>query len=213
MLLNDYSVRIVGGNEVAGGYVEMQHGQTFQIALRNNNGRRCDARVEMNGIEVGTWRLNAYSSANLTRPEEGDGNFTFYRVGSQESYLVQAQGGEQAAGLVVVTFTPEVHRVSSSWIATSATTSAASYGSFSYTGAMKGISEDAYTLQGAFPAEQRSAGVIGQSGHSSQVYGTAENIEYDYSGRTVISLRLIAANDTGPRPLTQRSNPVPPPVR
>ncbi len=209
MFLNEYSVRVIGGNEVAGGYVEMQHGNTFQLSLRNNNPRRCDARVELNGVHVGTWRINSNSSITLERPAAGDGKFTFYRVGTPEARAVQAPGGESAAGLVVVTFTPELVRQTVTWSYTSAIST------FNYNTAdsivSKGISEDAPVAMAATP---RSAGVIGQSGHSNQQYGTTGLIEYDYAGQTVISLRLVVTGtDDGPRPLAQRANPVPSPIR
>lgn len=203
MLLNDYSVRIVGGNETPGGYVEMRHGQTFTIALRNNNDRRCDAKVEVNGVHVGTWRLNAFSSAALERPADGDGKFTFYRQFTSEAYAVQAQGGEQAAGLVVVTFTPE-RVVKPQYVATAAFPN--------FQGQAKDLGESTMSYSTGALRSSHSAGVIGQSGHSYQQYGIAGEIEYDYAGQTTISLRLVCVDDDGPRPLTQRANPVPPPV-
>ncbi len=58
-----------------------------------------------------------------------------------------------------------------------------------------------------------SAGGTGLSGESTQKFGRAVEIQLDYSQETVIHLRLTAKNDIDePRPLTNYSNPVPPPI-
>jgi hypothetical protein len=209
VLLNKYSVRVIGGNETPGGYIELRHSQTYQLQLRNDNPLRCDARVEVDGQHVGTWRLNPFSTATLERPAHDEGKFTFYKAGTQEAALAHLVTDDANLGLIQVTFTPEQKQESVSLSYTM--TSGASW---------RGI-PDTYTANvtssigetKSISASYRSAGGTGLSGHSNQNYGNASEIQYDYSGQTVIYLRLVCAENEGPRPLTQRSNPVPPPVR
>lgn len=206
MLLNNYSLRIVGGTETPGGYVSLHHTQTYQIQLRNNNPKRCDARVEVDGKHVGTWRLEAFSTATLEHPADDEGRFTFYKVGTSESQAAQLSEGSPDLGLVKVTYTPEVTPVYSyTYIPQSTITWGQTYYS-NTTGAAIPKSLDA-------SVSYRSAGGTGLSGHSNQNYGQAGEISYDYSGQTTIFLRLVCVDNDGPRPLTQFSTPVPPPVR
>jgi hypothetical protein len=56
-----------------------------------------------------------------------------------------------------------------------------------------------------------TAGGTGLEGHSGQTFGRAGAITSDYSQQTVIHLRLVGGGKAeGPRPLTQRSTPIPP---
>ena len=110
MRLNQFSVRIIGGRETSGGYVEMQHSQKYSLSLRNDRDRRCDARVEIDGKHVGTWRVDAHRNIVLERPADDDGCFTFYRAGSKKGAKAGIVEGDPNNGLVVVRFTPEIYR-------------------------------------------------------------------------------------------------------
>lgn len=213
MWLNNYSVRVVGGNETAGAYVEMRHGQTYQLQLRNNNNRRCDANVEIDGKNIGTWRLNAHDGLTLERPAHDTGRFTFYKIGTQESRSAQIAENDPNLGLVKVTFTPEVEAhplvelvkdvaYASAAIPDNTWQDTGTYtiDNMSYTTSAKSFTTPSY----------RSAGGTGLSGQSGQKFYTVQELEYDYSGQTVIHLRLVCKDDDGVRPLTQYSTPVPP---
>ena len=52
MYLNSFSVRIEGGNEQESGYVEMRHGTTYAIVMRNDRATQCDAEVSIDGKVV-----------------------------------------------------------------------------------------------------------------------------------------------------------------
>lgn len=188
MYFNSFSLRIVGGQERGGGYVDMRHGQKYSLQMRNDNRERCDARVEIDGQYVGTWRINAHSSVNIDRPAHDTGQFTFYRLGSEESNLVQLNGASPDLGLVKVTFTPE-RRVEP-----------VSYTSYTLTGARSFGVKDV----------TRGAGGTGLSGQSSQHSTQAQEIRHDYSRQTVIQLRLVCVDVDGPRPLMAHSTPYPP---
>jgi hypothetical protein len=192
MRINDYSVVIVPGKEVAGGYVEMQNGQKYQIRLRNSNSTRCDARVVVDGEHVGTFRLGAYQSATIEHPVDDQGCFTFYKLGTREARQAQLRDNDDL-GLVSVTFTPEKNMID--WPPIKG---------------VKGVRGHPVSYE----TQSLAAGGTGLSGHSDQRYGRAQHMNLDHSRATTINLRLVS-RERGydePRPLASRGNPVPPRV-
>jgi len=67
MYLNRFSVKINGKKEDSG-YVEMKHGETYTIVLKNDNNEKCDAFVEIDGKDMGAFRINGHSNIHLERP-------------------------------------------------------------------------------------------------------------------------------------------------
>jgi len=204
MFLNNFSVRIPEGTETPGGYVQMRHGKRYTLVIRNNRLVRCDARIEIDGKHVGTWRIPPLQNITLERPAHDDGHFTFYRSGSGEA-LKAGEGDVYVAdrGLIRVTFTPEKvvekkisYTMSGEWPSSSRIRDSGMVS--------KGITTTSST-------KEMSAGITGLSGHSSQTFGTAVPITHDLREQTVIHLRLVCDN-SGPRPLTAYSTPVPPAV-
>jgi len=189
MFFNNFSVVVEGGNESESGYVEMQHGQTYRLRLGNNQNRQADARVEIDGKLVGTWRIPQYQNIVLERPVNNNGLFTFYRLGTVEAQIAQLQAQHPDLGLIKVTFTPEKEFRREPQAV--------------YRGAC-----------GRSFSTTRSAGGTGLSGRSYQEFGTAHNIEYDYSQQVTINLRLVEAvqQPYAVRPLTQSATPIPPRV-
>lgn len=221
MLLNGYSVRIIGGKPEHAGYVEMQHGKNYSIMLRNNNHRKCDAAVYIDGKHVGIWRIDAFDNIRLDRPAHDDGKFTFYVKGTlsgKESGLDDVDSSD--LGLIQVVFTPEkekdwsiyysgtVYRKSSFSTPTRGTATSAFFSDSSTADTTRTAP---LTTQNSSAPEKYISGGTGLSGKSDQIFGNAHSIEYDYSGQTTINLRLVASNG-GPRPLTQFSTPIPPAV-
>ena len=198
MYLNQFSVRIPEGRE-ANGYVEVQHNTQYTLRLRNSRDAPCDARVEVDGKHVGTWRIRARESLQIERPAHDTGRFTFYRLGSSQAKQAYLYEDNPDMGLVKVTFTPEKKRVVSD----------------SWTYCSKGVQEE-YTSawRGAVPSASSGyeAGGTGLSGESNQRFHNVATLDYDYSQQTVIHLRLVCKNGD-PRPLTAYSTPVPPSVR
>lgn len=210
MLLNYFSVRIPEGREIPGGYVEMEHGAQYALVLRNNGSARCDARVEIDGKHVGTWRIDTCRSVALERPAHDTGRFTFYRLGSPEAVKVGLTDGDPNLGLVKVTFTPEriVRPVYTTTYYTLDNTKPALE-----TELLTSAGPSVNTLSGTISYRTVSqAGGTGLSGRSAQEFHTVTALDYDYGQQTVIHLRLVARSDE-PRPLTSFSTPVPPPVR
>ena len=195
MYHNGYSVRVIGGNEVPGGYVEIEHRTKYSLMLRNSLDSQCDAHVEIDGKHVGTWRMNTRSSINLERPVHDTGCFTAYTAGTSDAHLAGLDDSSPDLGLIKVTFTPERPR----------TLAAFEKPPMFHIGT---------PLKGSMPQSKsrRESVGTGLSGTSSQIYGQAEKIEYDYSRQVVIHLRLVSPwrDDDTPRPLTSCSTPVPP---
>jgi len=235
MRLNDFSVRVVNGHEVAGGYVEMAHGAKYTLCLHNYRNVVCDTQVSIDGKDVGTWRISAHSSIRLERPAHDTGRFTFYELGTEDAEAAQIPSGADS-GLVRVTFTPACRMV---WYYTNTVVGECypdSPQGYCYTydppqycyldqnlqffidgGSRLTTDNVACSLstakQTSQPA-QHKAGGTGLSGQSGQEFGTASSISLDYSQRTTIHLRLVGGrgNDS-PRPLTQLSTPIPPSVK
>ncbi len=78
MNLGNYSVGIPEGVEHANGYVELRHGQTYSIRLSNNDSRRCDTLLSIDGLPMGVFRLRAGFAGIIERPVEDAGKFTFF---------------------------------------------------------------------------------------------------------------------------------------
>lgn len=214
MYLNDFSVRIPQGTETPGGYVELEHDTRYTLVLRNNRNTQCDARVEIDGQHVGTWRLYSHQSITLEHPASDDGHFTFYKLGTKEARQSNLNGSNANLGLVKVTFTPEKEEIRikdfQPWATTYTDASQWAY-TTSSSATSKGLVSTNYASESG--ASMHSAGGTGLSGHSSQQYGYASSIQLDYSQQTVIHLRLVCRDSNNIRPLTSYSTPVPPPIR
>jgi hypothetical protein len=234
MWLNNFSVRILGGKE-HGGYIEIEHGKQYKIILRNNRYTPCDARVEVDGQHVGTFRIRDRKSITLERPIHDTGKFTFYKVGTQEAQQAQLQEGDPNLGLIKVTFTPGREQIATPlnppwqfrhqqhyrWEKTPTPTfdgSAVRYSNLADNVSSHTVSHavpssavpSAMTSSG--PPEGSEAGGTGLSGESEQMFYSVTPLDYDYDQQTTIHLRLVAKSGNEPRPLVQRSTPVPPPV-
>ena len=214
MYLNNFSVRIPEGQELAGGYVEMEHGQQYRLVVRNSQSDRCDARIEVDGKHVGTWRIERHRSITLERPAHDAGRFTFYRVGTVEARQAGLAEGDPNLGLVRVVFTPERRRepaVVPDYLVDPFVTSSLRPRRYDRFHGVRELTESAG--EGVASASGYSAGGTGLSGHSQQWFGQADEIEYDYSRQTVVHLRLVARGNTATvRSLTSFSTPVPPAV-
>ena len=222
MYLNDFSVRVLEGREQPGGYVEMRHGQRYRLQLRNNRPARCDARVEIDGQHVGTWRVEARTTITLERPAHDDGHFTFYELGTPEAQSAQI-ADDAGAGLVSVTFMPEqVCAISWQWTGAIPCEHPAPRVTFDDSSTFGRITLGGGTVTSNTVSARNlssaqwdyTAGGTGLEGHSGQTFGPAGAILHDHSQQTTIHLRLVGGHkaDDGPRPLTQRSNPIPPRV-
>lgn len=121
MTLNQFSLRIIGGHEVAGGYVEMSSGEQYTLQLRNFRNVPCQADVKVDGKEAGCFIIPAKGSMSLERPEHDQGRFTAYLQGTETEEFKKAglEGvSEGELGLIQVTFTPQVFQPSHATVIT-----------------------------------------------------------------------------------------------
>ena len=221
MQLNKKEVRIVAPNtnyatnpyiEDGQGYVHMNHGDVYGIWLRNYTHEDNDVIIEIDGKEIGGWRLVAHQGATIEHPADDSGQFTFYEIGSHEAQKVGLTSiARSDLGLVKVTFIPE--KIKRREIPTIDTRS---YSGAKGGDAMKGAFHESFSPAPRSTLNTRSAGGTGLSGRSDQVFGTAGAIERDYDRQVIINLRLVAKPSDEPRPLRAVnsivSNSVPPPV-
>lgn len=205
------------------GYVYLQHGDVYRILLKNHTDERNDVIIEIDGKEVGGWRLESHQTATIEHPVGDSGQFTFYELGSTEAKKVGLSSIERSyLGLVKVTFIPEKfkHRE------IPAINTTTSYSGAKGGGAVKGgdWQQESFSFgerRGgdggqSLDVNTRSAGGTGLSGRSHQQFGKAGAIDRDYDRQVIINLRLVAKPSNEPRPLravnSTVSNSVPPPV-
>ena len=208
--LNKFSVHIIGGNQLPGGYVEMSHDSVYKIQLRNGNFRRADAYISIDGKEVGAWRVNANSTIVLERPVDDNGKFTFYEISSYEAEQTGLQNITNFdLGLISVRFElekaqPQAVRFAralgrTSVDSTFTTTSAESMSLF----CMDFQDSSLYAS-----ASSHSAGGTGLSGESNQRFVDVAGLEIDSSWTTTVNIRLVAKKKSI-RPLVAHSNIAP----
>jgi hypothetical protein len=234
MRVGNFSVIVPEGRERDSGHVELVHGVAYRPTLKNHhNNRRCDARVTIDGKDMGTFRVLAFGSFVLERPAHDAGRFTFYKADTAE-YAAAACGevAPDLRGLVQVVFRAEkvpairvgklsipgdaFDRQGSELYAVPATQTcsmppareAKTSGGIDFPDNGKLLSR-----RGGAGGQSVSAGATGLSGHSDQKFVDVAELDYDPNETVTITLRLVAA-DAGPRPLTAtpRANPVPAPV-
>ncbi len=106
MKLNQFSVTIAEGKEIADGYIYIKHGTQYTVLLENESNRRCDAEVYLDNRQVGIWRIDSYGTVRIERPVHDNGRFTFYQAHTSEA--IQAGITENnSTGLIRVLFKSE----------------------------------------------------------------------------------------------------------
>lgn len=220
-----FSVIIPQGKEKDSGHVLVPHGTVYQLHLKNHhNNRRCDAKVTIDGKDVGTFRIAAFGTVPLERPVHDEGRFTFYRADTPE--YAAAAGGDVAPdlrGLVTVVFRPEKAPRLRAARCSLPPDAFDRQGSATYSANREEETSGGIVLPFGEPLAARSitrsaggqaqAGATGLSGHSDQKFTEVAELDYDPDEEVTINLRL-AAYDAGPRPLlaAPKANPVPAPV-
>lgn len=230
MYMNSFSVRIPQGVE-QNGYALMKHNTKYSLSLKNDGYSQCDARVEIDGKVVGTWRLFAHSRLELERPADDEGQFTFYTAKSKEGKSIGLKENNPDLGLIKVTFTPDrtpVFTITSTWsnsgiqkgVLRSCDDTPSDAARCMYMGSTMMDSMSAGTTATSMnqmtppSVEGAVTGGTGLSGKSDQQFidvGPLDNP--DYALQTVIMLRLVEKDTSSPRPLVAaNSTPYPPPV-
>lgn len=222
MRIGNYELVINPGCELDGAYVELRHGQHYNLNLSNRASTRCDADITIDGKSMGEFRIAAFGHIRLERPANDTGRFTFYQSGSSEASAVGLHlVSSDQLGLVTVRFRPEleykgpivVPRIPSReepnrrWPRETEPFFCA--GEEVIGG---GISPQRSGSR--LSARGLSAGGTGLSGQSDQSFYEVAGLNYDLAGEVVINLRLVCGGRVpDPRPLHPSSNPVPAPMR
>lgn len=88
-------------------YIGLDNGTDYKIKLINNRAVPADAKVEVDGKEVGSWRIHQNSSIVVERPANLHKKFTFFSKFSMEAIDAGAITEESTDGLIKVTFYPK----------------------------------------------------------------------------------------------------------
>jgi hypothetical protein len=206
-------VRVTNGHELDNGYVEIAHGTQYQIVMRNDRATACDARVTIDGKEIGSFRIWPNSSITLERKPGSDaGRFTFFREGTEEAKQSQVETGSPNNGLISVVFTPERARPIQTvtwgepywypWWTVNPYEPKVMFNSW--------VEPRVMSFSADVGGRGSRAGGTGLTGHSNQNFSSVGALDYDYSGQTQINLRLICSEQSQIRPLSGQSNPIPP---
>lgn len=188
MKLRNFSMKIEGGRECITGYVEMAHNTKYAVILSNESPLDCDAVVEIDGKEVGVWRVYSGKNIRIERPVHDTGQFTFYKLGSSEAGKIGLARNDKL-GLISVLFKPEKH--------------------YEYCIGPRGFQD--FDDDIPFDDVPYSAGGTGLSGKSEQKFINVQPLDYDEAAFVHIHLRLVCNNDE-PRPLRPISTVIPPPL-
>ena len=192
MQLGDYVVKIKQGEEVEHGYVLLEHNTKYSITLKNNSVNDCDAKVHIDGVHVGTFRVSSNSSSTIERPSSETGCFTFLKFNSNEA--IQANlDKNQDLGLVFVKFMPK---------------KSAKYNFQSSNKQIGGYQKS--NRHGGYAPQRVSAGGTGLSGKSTQKFNNVKPLDYDEEKSIKINLRLICKEKDIIRPLAARETAIPP---
>lgn len=88
-------------------YYAVPHNSEYLVKMHNEGDLRVDATLKIDGIDMGTWRIEPYSSITIERPSNNNRKFTFVREGSWQGNMGGVAEGNFDNGLVEVTFIPE----------------------------------------------------------------------------------------------------------
>lgn len=89
-------------------YYALPHNSSYKVRMTNNTDRRANATLKIDGENMGTWRLDAYSDVTVERPSHNNRKFTFVRETSWQAKMGGVAKGVSENGLVEVTFIPEI---------------------------------------------------------------------------------------------------------
>lgn len=109
MYQNSFGVSVEGGKERESGYVEMRHGAIYKLRLRNDRSVPCDVTLEIDGKDMGSFRIGPHGKILIERPANESKKFTFYKIDTREARMSGQSGVSfDSRGLIKVTFRPGV---------------------------------------------------------------------------------------------------------
>jgi hypothetical protein len=105
-LENDAQPWNLNGNN----YARLPHDVDYQFVLTNENSTECDMIVDVDGKNIGTFRVGPLNSIKIRRPANLNRQFHFVKEQSTEAAQAGVQSGKTENGLVKVTFRPRKQR-------------------------------------------------------------------------------------------------------
>lgn len=107
MRFEDYEVTIPQAVEDHG-YSILKDRQEYSIKITNYGRVRCNAKIQLDGKDIGTFRLEAGQSSNLEHPVQYQNRFVFCVEGTLKARIAGIGDVPPALlGLLKVTFLPE----------------------------------------------------------------------------------------------------------
>jgi len=156
------------------GYVYMPHMRQYEVRLKSKAGVRSDAKVVIDGKEVGVFRVEPNQTIVIERSLGDTARFTFIQKQTREYFaakLDQVESGK--LGLISVTFTPE-----------------RGYGQSVPANKPKIESPKRVAEEGPLKTSARSGGT-GLTGQSNQQFNYVQGIQYDQGRQVTLHLRLV----------------------
>jgi len=211
MRIDKFGLTVQGGREVGDGYVEINHEQEYKLRLSNWTNSRADVKVEIDGTEVGVWRLDGWDTVEIERPANVQKKFTaLLRDSTEGDQAGLSQVSRQNLGLIVATFMPEMpplltvnnREVSYGW----AIGDVSGYNTYVDTAS-------AYSPKGTSTTKSLETASMGTGlgQHSNQQFSTVAPLQTDPATYVTISLRLVQRKSKYTPLVESRANPVPPP--
>lgn len=191
--------------EREGGYVDIVHGGQYSLYLSNEGSTRCDVQVDVDGKEVGTWRLDAHDHIVIERPANDTGRFTFFKVGTdgfRQAGLESVSANN--LGLITARFKPECTVRAVRAVSPVQVTWWYPYPYLSYPRYFPNMSVMATsTCNANITGTQGYATAIGSAvpggtgltGKSDQQFSVVAPLDYDTLNETIIHLRLRCIED------------------
>jgi hypothetical protein len=91
--LNNFEMKIINSSNNGlqfvnidnANYVPIHHLEEYKIKLYNNKSVKCDATINIDGEDIGTWRINSFQPITIERPSDVERKFTYADEKSTEA--------------------------------------------------------------------------------------------------------------------------------
>jgi hypothetical protein len=168
-------------------YYAVPHNSEYKVKMHNGGDLRVDATLKIDGIDMGTWRIEPYSTITIERPADNNRKFTFVREGSWQGNMGGVEKGKFDNGLIEVTFVPE-HRSSGQHLLQRAI--------YSDSIPMSNNISQKYNFSTTNDSYSTGGTVLGDD--SSQRFSNASYLSKDYSKKVTKRVRLVVEENRKP---------------
>jgi hypothetical protein len=205
-------------------YYSLAHGSEYKVKMTNNTFQKVNALLKIDGVLMGKWRIDPFTSVIIERPVDNQRKFTFVDENSWEARDGNVVRGINENGLVEVTFFPELK--SSFYSDTFKRSDTLEYRFNRYHNLHKEEYDNTLVDRNPYKKEDSSdnfisftnsysAGATVLGDDSWQSFGQASKIHEDHARKVTKRLRLVISNRRKPfisiRSGSEiRDDPVPP---